>query len=95
MHSASDTAKDSLPSADEERTASGFDPADSASIDIARREELKRQLVENESQRTEIAGYVNQLNIQIHRWQLRLQKLNERNVEIKTQLGSPEIENPA
>jgi chromosome segregation ATPase len=58
-------------------------------------EELRRQLVENESQLKEITGYVNQLNIQIHRWQLRLQKLNERNANLKTQLGVLKGENPA
>lgn len=50
--------------------------------------ELQRQLKENESQRTEINGYVNQLNIQLHRWQLRLQTLNERNQELKAELES-------
>lgn len=48
--------------------------------------ELERQLKENESQRTEISGYINQLNIQLHRWQLRLQTLNERNQELKAEL---------
>jgi chromosome segregation ATPase len=62
---------------------------------VAREEELRRQLVENESQLKEITGYVNQLNIQIHRWQLRLQKLNERNANLKTQLGVLKGENPA
>ena len=31
--------------------------------------ELRRHLRENESQRTEIKGYINQLSIQLHRWQ--------------------------
>ncbi len=44
--------------------------------------ELERHLKENESQRTEISGYINQLSIQLHRWQLRLQTLNERNKEL-------------
>jgi hypothetical protein len=44
--------------------------------------ELQRHLKENESQRTEINGYINQLGIQLHRWQLRLQTLNERNKEL-------------
>src|SRR5262245_28946806 len=39
--------------------------------------ELQHQLKENESQRTEITGYINQLGIQLHRWQLRLQTLKE------------------
>lgn len=52
--------------------------------------ELRRHLKENESQRTEITGYINQLNIQLHRWQLRLQTLNERNAELKARLGGLE-----
>ncbi len=53
-----------------------------------REAELQRSLKENESQRTEITGYVNQLNIQLHRWQLRLQTLDARNGELKTELAS-------
>ena len=49
-------------------------------------EELKRQLLENESQRTEITGYINQLSIQLHRWRLRLQGLNERKEELEKEL---------
>src|ERR1700694_2431906 len=50
--------------------------------------ELRRQLKENESQRTEITGYIKQLNIQLHRWQLRLQTLNERKRELDSELTS-------
>ena len=49
--------------------------------------ELQRQLKENESQRTEITGYINQLSIQLHRWQLRLQTLNERQKKLQAELG--------
>jgi hypothetical protein len=49
--------------------------------------ELQRHLKENESQRTEINGYINQLSIQLHRWQLRLQTLNERNKELTGEIG--------
>jgi DNA-directed RNA polymerase subunit M/transcription elongation factor TFIIS len=49
-------------------------------------DDIKRQLKENESQRTEITGSINQLSIQLHRWQLRLQTLNERQKELETQL---------
>ncbi len=52
-----------------------------------KRAELQRRLQENQSQRTEVNGYVNQLNIQLHRWQLRLQTLNERHAELTTVLG--------
>lgn len=50
--------------------------------------ELQCHLRENESQRTEINGYINQLNIQLHRWQLRLQTLNERNAQLKADLSN-------
>jgi hypothetical protein len=50
--------------------------------------ELRRQLKENESQRTEITGHINQLTIQLHRWQLRLQTLNERKQQLDSELAS-------
>ncbi len=49
--------------------------------------ELERHLKENESQRTEINGYINQLSIQLHRWQLRLQTLNERNKQLAGEMA--------
>lgn len=49
---------------------------------------LERKLKENESQRTEVTSYINQLSIQIHRWKLRLQTLNERKAEIEKELAS-------
>jgi len=45
--------------------------------------EIQRKLKENESQRTEVTGYINQLQIQLHRWQLRLQTLNERKEQLE------------
>src|SRR5438132_8762094 len=54
----------------------------------AKVDDIKRQLKENESQRTEITGYINQLSIQLHRWQLRLQTLNERQNELESELRS-------
>jgi hypothetical protein len=47
---------------------------------------LRRQLKENESQRTEVTGYINQLSIQLHRWQLRLQTLEERRKQLENDL---------
>ena len=52
--------------------------------------DLRRQLRENESQRTEITTYINQLSIQLHRWQLRLQTLNERKRDLESELKKPE-----
>ena len=51
-------------------------------------EELKRRVKENESQRTEVTGHINQLNIQLHRWQLRLNMLNERYKELEAEMGN-------
>jgi DNA-directed RNA polymerase subunit RPC12/RpoP len=48
--------------------------------------DLQRKLKENESQRTEITSYINQLSIQLHRWKLRLQTLNERKTELEEEL---------
>ncbi|MBV9009324.1 MAG: hypothetical protein JO354_09195 [Verrucomicrobia bacterium] len=53
----------------------------------ARMAEIQRELRENESQRTEVTGYINQLCIQIHRWKLRLQTLNERKSELEAELA--------
>jgi hypothetical protein len=49
--------------------------------------ELRRHLRENESQRTEINGYINQLSIQLHRWQNRLQTLDERNKRLTDEVA--------
>lgn len=58
-------------------------PGGSAAGSIEERlAELRRHLKENESQRTEINGYINQLSIQLHRWQIRIQTLDERNREL-------------
>ena len=62
---------------------SSLEPATGDSVKIS---DLQRQLKENESQRTEITGYINQLGIQLHRWQLRLQTLNERQKKLETEL---------
>ena len=54
----------------------------------ARVSDLQHQLKENASQRTEITGYINQLSIQLHRWQLRLKELNERKAKLDGELAS-------
>jgi hypothetical protein len=51
-------------------------------------EELERRLKENDSQRTEITGYINQGSIQLHRWQLQLQTLNERKQQLEAEIAS-------
>ncbi len=54
----------------------------------AQLQEIRRRLSENESQRTEVTGYINQLSIQVHRWQLRLQTLSERKQQLESELAS-------
>src|SRR5438874_13736489 len=49
---------------------------------------LEHKLKENESQLTEVTSYINQLSIQLHHWQLRLQTLNERKAELEAELTS-------
>jgi len=51
-------------------------------------EQIQRKLTENESQRTEVTGHINQLSIQLHRWQLRLQTLNERRQQLEKELAA-------
>jgi chromosome segregation ATPase len=55
---------------------------------MAQLQEIQRKITENESQRTEVAGYINQVSIQLHRWQLRLQTLNERKQQLEKELVS-------
>jgi DNA-directed RNA polymerase subunit M/transcription elongation factor TFIIS len=47
---------------------------------------LQSRLKENESQRTEITSYINQHSIQLQRWQLRLQTLEERKQELMNEI---------
>ena len=54
---------------------------------LAYAEEIRGKLTENESQRAEVTGYINQLTIQLHRWQLRLQTLNDRKAQLEKELG--------
>ena len=50
-------------------------------------DEIRGKLTENESQRAEVTGQINQLTIQLHRWQLRLQTLNDRRAQLEKELG--------
>ncbi len=63
-------------------------PIEAAAENAVRISDLQHQLKENESQRTEITGYINQLSIQLHRWQLRLQSLNERQQKLEAELAA-------
>src|SRR5438874_219103 len=64
-------------------------PASTSSTAPHELTDLQRKLKENESQRTEVTGYINQLSIQLHRWKLRLQTLNERKTELEEELRKP------
>ena len=55
---------------------------------LAYADEIRGKLTENESQRAEVTGNINQLTIQLHRWQLRLQTLNDRKAQLEKELGS-------
>ena len=63
-------------------------PGEAAPVNHEKIAEVQRCLKENESQRTEVTGHMNQLNIQLHRWQLRLQTLNERKEKLEKELAS-------
>src|ERR1700760_4981384 len=63
-------------------------PIEVAAEIATRISDLQHQLKENESQRTEITSYINQLSIQLHRWQLRLKDLNEREHKLRTELNT-------
>ncbi len=62
-------------------------PEESSASASAYADEIRGKLTENESQRAEVTGYINQLTIQLHRWQLRLQTLNERKAQLEKELG--------
>ncbi len=62
-------------------------PSVALSVEAALRvSELEHQIKENESQRTEVTGYINQHGIQLHRWKLRLQTLTERESKLRSEL---------
>ena len=63
-------------------------PAEPAADAVAQLLQIQGKLTENESQRTEVTGNINQLSIQLHRWQLRLQTLNERKQQLERELGA-------
>ncbi len=53
-----------------------------------RLEELKHQLKENRSQDTELRGHVNRATMELHRLQLKMQKIRERQLEIEAEISS-------
>jgi len=65
-----------------------------AADNAVRISDLQHQLKENESQRTEITSYINQHSIQLHRWQLRLKSLNERQQKLEAELAAAKSGNP-
>ena len=63
-------------------------PEETKANALAYADAIRGKLTENESQRAEITGNINQLTIQLHRWQLRLQTLNERKQQLEKELGA-------
>jgi hypothetical protein len=53
---------------------------------VARRTELERQSQEIQAQSAELRGQVNHALIQLHRYQLKLEMLNESHAELETEL---------
>jgi DNA-directed RNA polymerase subunit RPC12/RpoP len=51
-------------------------------------EELRHQLKENRSQDTELRGHVGRATMELHRLQLRLQKLRDRQLEIEAEISA-------
>ncbi len=69
--------------------ARAFDFAGQSDEDITRRvEELRNQLKENQSQTTEMRGHLNRAVIEMNRYQLKLQKLQDRGGEIERELSA-------
>ena len=64
-----------------------FDFGDQTPEQLTRRlEELKHQLKENMSQDTEMRGHVNRATMELHRLQLRLKKLQDRQRDIEAEI---------
>ena len=66
-----------------------FDFVGQTAEQIERRSsELQHQLKENRSQDTEMRGHVNRATMELHRLQLRLKKLQERQADIEAELAA-------
>ena len=66
-----------------------FDFAGQTAEQIERRtSDLQHQLKENRSQDTEMRGHVNRATMELHRLQLRLKKLQERQADIEAELAA-------
>ena len=50
--------------------------------------ELKFQYKENSSQRTEMRGHINRAQIELHRYQIKLQKLVDRQLDMEAEIRS-------
>lgn len=53
---------------------------------------LEGQLKENVTQITELRGHVSRLNMELHRHQLRMQNLSERQTELQTGITAAKVE---
>ena len=73
-----------------------FDFAGMSAEQIGKRlEDLKHQLKENMSQDVEMRGHVNRATIELHRLQLRLKKLHDRQADIEAEIIAAKAVLPA
>jgi hypothetical protein len=53
-----------------------------------RQNELQRAILESQAQTTEVKGHIHHATIQLHRYQLKLEVIQERQSELKTELNA-------
>jgi len=53
-----------------------------------RQSELQREILESQSQTTEVKGHIHHATIQLHRYQLKLEVIQERQSELKAELNA-------
>ena len=80
----SSTSAEAVPQKTAEEIAATFSFEDKTREENETRfQELARQAKENASQRTEMRGHINRAQIEVHRMQLKLQRLVDRQAEIE------------
>jgi predicted RNA-binding Zn-ribbon protein involved in translation (DUF1610 family) len=53
-----------------------------------RQNELQRAILESQGQATEVKGHIHHATIQLHRYQLKLEVIQERQIELKAELSA-------
>ncbi len=64
------------------------DPAKDPALIQAEMANYERQLRENTTQITELRGHVSRLNMDLHRHELRMKTLSDRQTELNTQIAA-------